>query len=736
MKTLKKLYASTSSWSVYQLIKTTFLITLLIFVMNTLAEDGKTDPAYGAISIHRVSDSPSLQLPDNMRNWPAITSPATMNDGPKVDDQRATVIYDVTSGKTVQIPSKEFVPDGSAQNTAPYNGLLHPGMISESVIGTDGRVRVTPTTTFPWRSIVKLYITAKDGARFSGSGAIIGRGDGNGFHVLTCGHCVYLHDHGGWASAIKIVPGLDRSYMPYNYANTTKMRSYTGWTTSKMREHDWAVLTLDRRIGNHVGWMGRITASKGNSLYTGILNSAGYPGDRGGGIELFRDSDNGRVATDYNHWYYMDTGKGQSGMPIWRFIGPDKRHVCTVHAYGNDGSGSNHGTRLNQDKYDRIIAWTDADTLPTDRADLIDDGESKAGFSPKTVTHGASVINLWSDVRNVGTASSGGFNVSYYASADTTITKSDYLIGTDSVLSVSPFAYRDSSWNGTVPGSIPPGAYWVGWIIDSGSAVTEFDEGNNVAHQTGYKLVVEGLDPPAGLAATDGAYANKVKVSWNSVTDASHYCVYRATSSGGTKSPVSGWQTGTTFDNTSVTPGQIYYYWAKAAVNSSGDNASDYSAEDPGFAMLTAEPAGDWKYKDGKKTDVLKGKELAPSLIPNLIAGGQVGLASVAPDGTLTSVNGPHSLENKKDKDKLWFIKKKKELIIKYKAKKDALTYKIWGQMPESKVIYVLPPALVSSTLSESISKGENFLAIELIETNPEKTDGWRELTPVMFREE
>ena len=268
---------------------------------------------------------------------------------------------------------------------------------------------------------------------------------------------------------------------------------------------------------------------------------------------MFRDADNGRTATDFNHWYYMDTYKGQSGMPIWRFQS-DQRHICTVHAYGNDGSDSNHGTRLDTTKYNDIIAWLNADTPPTDRADLIDDGESHSGFSPTTVTHGASAINLWCDVRNVGTASSGGFNVSYYASANTTITASDYLIGSDSVSAISPFAYRDSAWNGTVPGSIPPGAYWVGWIIDSTGAVTEFDEGNNVARKTGYKLVVEGLDEPTGLAATDGTYADKVRVSWSSVTDASHYRVYRATTSGGAKSAVSGWQTGTTFDNTQNPP--------------------------------------------------------------------------------------------------------------------------------------------------------------------------------------
>ena len=105
---------------------------------------------------------------------------------------------------------------------------------------------------------------------------------------------------------------------------------------------------------------------------------------------------------------------------------------------------STNGTRLNNDKFDRIITWIDSDTPPTDRADLIDDGDYYAGFSPTTVCPGSTSFHVWSDVRNVGTASSGGFSVAYYASTNTTITTSDRLIGTDYVSSISPF--RRSFW--------------------------------------------------------------------------------------------------------------------------------------------------------------------------------------------------------------------------------------------------------------------------------------------------
>jgi len=121
---------------------------------------------------------------------------------------------------------------------------------------------------------------------------------------------------------------------------------------------------------------------------------------------------------------------GQSGSPVWVYYSStDSRYIMTVHTSGNDGSGSNHGTRLNNDKFNRIVTWCGDDTPPTDRADLLDDGDSLSGFSPTAVKPGTTAFHAWSDVRNMGTAASGGFSVSYYASTNTTINTADHLIG-------------------------------------------------------------------------------------------------------------------------------------------------------------------------------------------------------------------------------------------------------------------------------------------------------------------
>ncbi|MBA7551790.1 hypothetical protein ES705_44339 [subsurface metagenome] len=81
-------------------------------------------------------------------------------------------------------------------------------LLTNNIIGEDNRERITPTTDYPWSSIVRLYITWGADS-FIGSGVLIDKN-----HVLTAGHCVYSHSHGGWADNIKIIPGADNGNEP------------------------------------------------------------------------------------------------------------------------------------------------------------------------------------------------------------------------------------------------------------------------------------------------------------------------------------------------------------------------------------------------------------------------------------------------------------------------------------------------------------------------------------------
>ena len=91
-------------------------------------------------------------------------------------------------------------------------------------------------------------------------------------------------------------------------------------------------------------------------------------------------------------------------------------------------------------------------------------------------------------------------------------------------------------------------------------------------------------DPPTGLTATPGN--GQVSLSWsapsnNGGASISGYKVFRGTSAGGEGTTPVGTPAGTTFTDTSLTNGTIYYYTVKA-VNSVGDsNASAEASATP-----------------------------------------------------------------------------------------------------------------------------------------------------------
>ena len=108
---------------------------------------------------------------------------------------------------------------------------LYEKSVSEVIIGTDERVRITPTTSFPWRSICALRITAQNGSRWIGTGFLVAPRT-----VITAGHCVFMHAQGGWAKSIEVVPGLDEAQRPYGSHVGTSFRSVTGWVNGNTSE--------------------------------------------------------------------------------------------------------------------------------------------------------------------------------------------------------------------------------------------------------------------------------------------------------------------------------------------------------------------------------------------------------------------------------------------------------------------------------------------------------------------
>lgn len=315
-----------------------------------------------------AKEDPRAQLDPEWLNVQTLTMPTDAHVGAPLDPVygASEATYDQLTGEQELHYEARLDPDLLGRNLPTRTtALSYPGSIGPdakleeldappildgdklySVIGPDDRSKITNTTAFPWRTMTKLFITFPNGARGGCSGALIAAK-----YVLTAGHCVHSSSNGGWASRIEVVPGLNGTYRPYGAAFSTRLRSYTGWTQNRDSNYDFALITLDRSIGNSTGWLGYAYIPTINGV-TG--NLAGYPGDRDGGTGLYYHSGPIRSSTTYRVTYTIDTAGGQSGSSVYRLLN-GQRHVFAVHT--NGGTTSNSGTRITSQRFSDLQAW-------------------------------------------------------------------------------------------------------------------------------------------------------------------------------------------------------------------------------------------------------------------------------------------------------------------------------------------------------------------------------------------
>ncbi len=101
------------------------------------------------------------------------------------------------------------------------------------------------------------------------------------------------------------------------------------------------------------------------------------------------------------------------------------------------------------------------------------------------------------------------------------------------------------------------------------------------------------IPAPTGVSATDGTYADKIGITWNTASGAEGYDVYRNTvddTSTATKVATLSAAAGRLYEDTSVTLGTTYYYWVKAK-QYNPLRLSDFSTSDSGYAAMATIPA-------------------------------------------------------------------------------------------------------------------------------------------------
>ncbi len=249
--------------------------------------------------------------------------------------------------ESAKAPDTSNLPDiGVASFGEPQGASI------ESVIGADNRVKIENTNVYPWRAHASLLITARDGARYIGTGWFIGP-----HTVMTAGHCVFIRNSGsaardGWVRSIDVMPGRNGSSLPYGTVRSSSFRSVTGWTNSGDQNFDYGCIILPTELGNSVGWFG-FGAYSDSDLRASVGNISGYPGDKPSGTQWYH----ARRITSVNSrkvYYDIDTFGGQSGSAVYRIIN-GARYGVAIHAYG--GSTSNSGTRIVTQVFNNMVNW-------------------------------------------------------------------------------------------------------------------------------------------------------------------------------------------------------------------------------------------------------------------------------------------------------------------------------------------------------------------------------------------
>ena len=337
---------------------------------------------------------------------------------------------------------------------------------------------------FPWNTIVKLLM------RF-GSYWYVCTGDGfDGFHLLTAGHCVYNFDPNDdgdtsdqqWADEIWAFPAqtdlvgpFGEADHPYGEAYVTYMRSWSCWTVDADWDCDFGFLTLDRSLGDRIGWMGR-----GWGIEEPNLNFSGYP------VETpyvppntlvqypGYDPGNAHDYTDYRIPMYAYTYGGHSGGPVWQYI-DGNRYILGVNST-SDRVGNAEATRYTTDEETYFTSSSTEDLTTRPPQIFADMGEEtyhyedvlKALWTPVVGRRG--LVDFRFNVANFGWYDSGTVTVDFWACYDTNVNPFSCLY-LDSLAfggAFGPNTYGTYDWEVRLPDYVTPyPSYYVGWTISA-----------------------------------------------------------------------------------------------------------------------------------------------------------------------------------------------------------------------------------------------------------------------------
>lgn len=124
-----------------------------------------------------------------------------------------------TSKTAISGSTDAFIPVGAVATTDESHGRFGP----KAILGTDERMRVKSTLTFPNVAIVYIEFTNADGNRSRCTGFMYAIN-----MVATAGHCVYgkdVHGNAAWFTDYSVQPARDGATKPFGTCGFTTVYS-------------------------------------------------------------------------------------------------------------------------------------------------------------------------------------------------------------------------------------------------------------------------------------------------------------------------------------------------------------------------------------------------------------------------------------------------------------------------------------------------------------------------------
>lgn len=561
------------------------------------------------LSINMTKEEAQVLLSAS-RLWEEAALKADEDQVLQLDPSDPTLNYPPARGYPADPGAEVSIPDGGVSESLVGDVAPAPpaeGAVSEAspeiVQGTDDRVRITPPTVenYPWNTIAYVTFSMPTG-NYRGTAFVVAP-----YGLMTAGHCVW--DRGGatgWANTGTYVVAPAQYQLSEGGTVYRPLGDRTG-------VYQLATLTAYQGSGGFENDMGAIRLRGAFDLGTympivydiipGIANIAGYPpavqGEANSQGQWYHgDTVNGVGGADNRLLRYeTDTSGGNSGGPVWR-LSSGIRNVAAVHNYGS--GAENGGARFvngfsvpalvewamtfrpSDDPYEQNDTIGTAYNLGSNERTWIShlDGKGIAAdddYYAITVTPGFERILI--DLRFID--ASGDVDVRLKNAAGAT-------------LAISQTTSNDEYIDYIVPKGVST------YYIHVYPFLTPPDPPND------YNLWWDDIQPdniaaPTNVAASNGTDPDKVIVTWTAPPNGIYYKIWRSTSSGGPYAAISGWVTGTSYDDTSAATYKFYYYKVQAARDNTGWLAGDQSTANlgwrmyPTFTVITPTAANTWQ---------------------------------------------------------------------------------------------------------------------------------------------